>query len=166
LIIQHQQLKPASQLKEGRHAMKKIKEVVLSRNIDVSNRDRIRQELTIALCDQPNILLLDMQEVTAIDSCGLGVLIIILHQIRSWGGKVAICAPSDMVKMLLQLTNTDRIFPIYNSYAEFIQAHEQVVSDYDDVVDNNDSLERLKRLNRSDRPRPNSRLKELLHDGA
>jgi anti-anti-sigma factor len=104
--------------------MKKFKEVTLGNQIDINNCDRCRQLLTAALAERPDILVLDMQSVVAIDSCGLGVLIAALRQIRTWGGEIAICAPSEMVRMLLKLTNTHKIFAIYNSYAEFMQAQQ------------------------------------------
>jgi anti-anti-sigma factor len=104
--------------------MKAIKEVRLN---PIVNGDEYRNIFNSVLVYKPNILLLDMQQVASMDSSGLGAIISALKTIRSWGGRIAICAPSPMVVMLLQITNTHKLFSIYRSYHEFHLAHEQEV---------------------------------------
>jgi anti-anti-sigma factor len=109
--------------------MEKIKEVTVTGNFDVTNRDRHRQFLTSALAEHPAMLVINMRGITAIDSAGLGVLIATLSQIRIWSGKIVICEPSEIVMMLLRLTNTDKIFTIYRTYADFLNEHQEQISE-------------------------------------
>jgi anti-anti-sigma factor len=103
-----------------RGKMKKVKELHLDLFV---NGDDYRPIFNSALVDKPDVLLLDMQKVTSMDSSGLGAIISALKKIRVWGGQVVVCSPSQTVIMLLQLTNTCTLLPVYQSYDEFLQSH-------------------------------------------
>ena len=63
-------------------------------------------------------LVIDMSEVTFVDSSGLGVLVGGLKLVRQSGGDLRIVVRSSQVLNVLALTNLDRILHPYGTVAE------------------------------------------------
>jgi anti-sigma B factor antagonist len=87
--------------------------------IDRSNYKKFSHE-AIALVERlelgqdiPRFILVDMQDVKFIDSCGLGALIGLLKLTRSKGKKMALCSINQNVRLLFRLTAMSRIFDIF-----------------------------------------------------
>lgn len=60
-------------------------------------------------------VVVDLAAVDFLDSSGLGALIAGLKTARQAGGDLRIAAPNDQVKLVLQLTNMERILTAYES---------------------------------------------------
>ncbi|MDI1344017.1 MAG: STAS domain-containing protein [Pseudolabrys sp.] len=60
-------------------------------------------------------LAIDLSGVEFIDSSGLGALINALKVTRQAGGDLRIAAPTEQVKLVLQLTNVERVLPAYSA---------------------------------------------------
>ena len=60
-----------------------------------------------------NRISIDLTNVNFIDSSGLGALINGLKVTRQAGGDLRIAAPTEQVKLILGLTNLDRVLKIY-----------------------------------------------------
>jgi anti-sigma B factor antagonist len=67
-------------------------------------------------------VVLQLGEVSFIDSVGLGALVRQFGVLRAKGGDLKLCQVSPFLLQVLQVTNLLRIFPIYASEAEAIQA--------------------------------------------
>lgn len=67
-------------------------------------------------------VVLQLGEVSFIDSVGLGALVRQFGVLRAKGGDLKLCQVSPFLLKVLQVTNLLRIFPIYASEAEAIQA--------------------------------------------
>jgi len=65
-------------------------------------------------------IVLQLAELDFIDSCGLGALIRLLGILRKSGGDLRVCEASPFVLEVLQLTNLDRVFPLYHSERDAI----------------------------------------------
>lgn len=63
-------------------------------------------------------LVLDLSEVSFVDSSGLGSLIAGLKRTRQSGGDLRIAAPQAQIKMVLGLTNLDRVLRAYDSVSD------------------------------------------------
>ena len=63
-------------------------------------------------------VVVDLTGTSFIDSSGLGALIGGLKQARSRGGDLRIAAPSEQVRMVLGLTNLDRVLKPYDDVDE------------------------------------------------
>jgi anti-anti-sigma factor len=90
--------------------------------LDGTQASRLRQEINDAVTARTDIVLIDLESVTFMDSSGLGALVIALKTVRTAGGKLFLCSINDQVKMLFQLTSMDRVFEIFSNRAEFNQA--------------------------------------------
>ena len=79
----------------------------------------MRQEIDGILTQGADIVLIDLKDVTFIDSSGLGALVSALKAVRSAGSKLFICSINAQVKMLFELTSMDRVFQIFPNQDEF-----------------------------------------------
>jgi anti-sigma B factor antagonist len=70
-------------------------------------------------------ILVDMQDVKFIDSCGLGALIGLLKITRSNGKNMALCSINHNVKLLLRLTTMLRVFNVFSNDLHFFSDLEQ-----------------------------------------
>ena len=59
--------------------------------------------------------ILEMKDVSYIDSCGLGELVTVYTSIRNYGGNVRFLNPSERVRHLLNTTKLDTVFDIIES---------------------------------------------------
>jgi anti-anti-sigma factor len=89
--------------------------------LDGARANQLRREISEAIASGPDIVLLDLKEVTFMDSSGLGALVSALKTVRSSGGKLSVCSINDQVKMLFELTSMDRVFEIYPNQDAFHQ---------------------------------------------
>ena len=63
-------------------------------------------------------LVLDLSEVSFLDSSGLMAIISGLKQTRQAGGDLRIAGPSQQAKLVLELSSLDQVLPIYPSVEE------------------------------------------------
>ncbi len=87
--------------------------------LDSVKTNELRRDVSEVLADGANVILLDFQEVTFMNSSGLGTLVAILKNVRSEGGKLYICSLSDQVKIIFSLTKMDKIFKVFASRDDF-----------------------------------------------
>lgn len=87
--------------------------------LDGSKANQVRREINECLEGGAQIVLLDLKDVTFIDSSGLGSLVSALKTVRSSGAKMLICSISDQVRILFELTSMDRVFKVYANREEF-----------------------------------------------
>ena len=78
-----------------------------------------RQEIGEMVENGVNIVLIDFQDVTFMDSSGLGALVLALKTVRAAGGKFFVCSINEQVRMLFELTSMDRVFQIFPNRDEF-----------------------------------------------
>jgi anti-anti-sigma factor len=62
-----------------------------------------------------NRLVLDVSEVSRVDSSGMGLLVRFLSRIKSNGGDLRLAAPQSFFRTLLQLTKLSSVFKTYDS---------------------------------------------------
>jgi len=104
---------------------KVVKQVQLSGILDSTKAPQFRADITKIVQAGADVVLIDLKEVTFVDSSGLGALVSALKNVRSSGGKLCICSINEQVRMLFELTSMDRVFYVFKSREDFEQ---QVVS--------------------------------------
>lgn len=83
--------------------------------IDASSSKELK-DIVVTKIDQSKInLLLDMSQVSFIDSSGLGMLITCLKSINKAGGQLKISNISNNVKTIFDTTRMDRVFEIFDN---------------------------------------------------
>lgn len=86
---------------------------------DGTQSEAFRSEVEQALQAGSKRILVDMAEVSFMDSSGLGAMVIGLKAVRAAEGELFICAINDQIRMLFELTSMDQVFKIFPHRAAF-----------------------------------------------
>lgn len=89
--------------------------------IDGISANELRREVNDALADGVKTILIDLQDVTFMNSSAIGSLVATLKSVRGEGGTLSLCSLSDQVRIIFELTKMDNIFDIYANSHEFMQ---------------------------------------------
>ncbi|MEG3438972.1 STAS domain-containing protein [Pannus brasiliensis CCIBt3594] len=87
--------------------------------LDGTRAGQFREEITDAVREGATVILIDFQEVTFMDSSGLGALVLSLKTARTAGAELFLCSINEQIQMLFELTNMDRVFEIFDNREEF-----------------------------------------------
>jgi anti-anti-sigma factor len=98
-----------------------VKIVQPSGILDGVSVNQLRREISDLLESGATIVLVDFQDVTFMNSSGLGALVSTLKVVRSAGAELFLCSLSDQVKIIFQLTKMDRVFKTFANRDEFEQ---------------------------------------------
>jgi anti-anti-sigma factor len=92
-----------------------------SGRLDVTTAAEFRRQVSdiASVANPPKYLLVDLQEITFMDSSGLGALVSALKAFRNNNGEMVISGANDQVQMLFELTSMTKIFKIYTTADEF-----------------------------------------------
>jgi anti-sigma B factor antagonist len=94
--------------------------VVLAGEVDATNSDELYGVLESVVAQQPRLLVVDMSELSFMDSTGLRMLLRSSRALDQQGGVLALAAPQVSVARVLELTRADQLIPVYDSVASAI----------------------------------------------
>jgi len=103
---------------ETRPAANGVTVVAPTGRLDVAGAPALRDAIGDAVRNGPSKVVIDMEGVSFVDSTGLGSVIAALKQIRSSQGELRLAAPNQQVRVVLELTTLDRVFPYYATVEE------------------------------------------------
>ena len=89
--------------------------VNLTGRLNMVTAVQLREVVASAVAEGHPRIAIDLSKVDFIDSSGLGALISGLKTARQAGGDLRIAAPNEQVKLVLQLTNMERVLTAYES---------------------------------------------------
>lgn len=95
-----------------------VKIVQPSGILDGTKGSQFRQEIS-NIVEKGDIVLVDFQDATFMDSSGLGALVLALKTVRAAGAKLVVCSINEQIRMLFELTSMDRVFHIFPNRDEF-----------------------------------------------
>ena len=99
---------------ETRQAGNGVTVVAPTGRLDVAGAPALKDAIgEAATADGPPRVVIDMGGVSFVDSTGLGSVISALKQIRGSQGELRLAAPNQQVRVVLELTTLDRVFPYY-----------------------------------------------------
>lgn len=87
----------------------------LDGKLNMVSAPHLRQEVQSCITAGNIHVAIDLTSVDFIDSSGLGALINGLKSARQAGGDLRIASPAEQVKMVLELTNIDRVLKTYDN---------------------------------------------------
>ena len=90
--------------------------------LDGTQAHQFRADIGEAVKEGHQIILVDLQNVTFMDSSGLAALVLALKTVRSSGGKLCVCSTNDQVRMLFELTSMTSVFEMFDNREAFDQA--------------------------------------------
>jgi len=103
---------------QSRQADNGVTVVAPTGRLDVAGAPTVKEAISEALKNGSPKVVLDMEGISFVDSTGLGSVIAALKQIRSSKGDLRLAAPNQQVRVVLELTTLDRVFPYYSSVEE------------------------------------------------
>jgi anti-sigma B factor antagonist len=80
--------------------------------LDMYTSPRLREVMLDLIDDGARTIVIDMAELTLIDSTGLGVLVGILKRILQHGGDLELRSPRRAARRVIEITGLDRVFTI------------------------------------------------------
>ena len=86
--------------------------------LDVAGAPALKDAVSEAMKNGKPRLVIDMEGVSFVDSSGLGSVVAALKQVRSSQGDLRLAAPNQQVRVVLELTTLDRVFPYYATVEE------------------------------------------------
>lgn len=93
----------------------------LERRIDAGISGELKEKLTEMVNAGKRRIVLNISTVEFLDSSGLGAIISGLKAVGA-DGKLVICGTTEPVKSMFKLTRMDRIFRMYDTEADALQA--------------------------------------------
>jgi len=96
--------------------------VTLSGRLDSYTIAHTRALLEEALKNTPPQIVVNMQEVSFADSTALSALVMALKRSREANGDLRLCCLQQPVRMIFELTRLDKVFEIYSTEKEAVQA--------------------------------------------
>lgn len=106
-------------------AIDKVGDVVVAEplveELDASNAGEFKGDIA-PLLEGNTKLAFDLSRLRFVDSSGLGAFISCLRKLNAKGGDVKLCGMSKQVRAVFELTRMHRIFDIFGSREEAVQA--------------------------------------------
>lgn len=90
----------------------------LQGEMDAFTAPRLRAALETLIAQEHPAILLELCELTYLDSIGLGVLIAGLKQVSEKLGQFVLVSPTPPVSRILRITGMDNLFAIFDDEAE------------------------------------------------
>ncbi|CAA6822664.1 MAG: Unknown protein [uncultured Sulfurovum sp.] len=83
--------------------------------LDVLNMKALKESMFKVVSDGHINLIINLKQITFIDSSGLSVLISLFKQLKTLEGSLKLCGLNDQPAELLEITQLDKIFTISDS---------------------------------------------------
>ncbi|MEA5596788.1 STAS domain-containing protein [Rivularia sp. UHCC 0363] len=99
-----------------------IKVVQPSGVLDATISQDFREQVIKTLESKPKIVLVDLKDITFMDSSGLGALVLAFKTLRAADTKLVLCSINEQIKILFELTGMDKVFEIFSNQDEFNKA--------------------------------------------
>jgi anti-sigma B factor antagonist len=94
--------------------------VAVRGEIDVATSPEMRHVLEELLEPRPGLLIVDLSDVSFIDSTGLGALVEAVTAARAGGGDLQLVVTQPHIMKLLELTGLDAVFTVVSSTNEAV----------------------------------------------
>ncbi len=89
-------------------------------DIDINSSPDIRKTFDDLTKIQEKKIIINLKEVSYIDSSGLATLVEVLKKTKNYGGRLRLSNLADKVKGLFEITKLEKIFDIYETSEDAI----------------------------------------------
>jgi anti-sigma B factor antagonist len=104
------------------HSKGNIRILGLSGRFDTQSVPEVGEWIQGATSSPPAYVVVNLQDVTFLDSTALSTLVQGLKQSRSINGDLRLCGLQQPVRMIFELTRLDKAFEIFNTEKDAIEA--------------------------------------------
>lgn len=88
---------------------------------DGRNGRKLYQEVIDIIESGISTVLIDCQYITFMDSSGFGTLLLTLKTVRQKEVRLVLCSLNEQIRMILDLSDTARVFEVFPDQASFTQ---------------------------------------------
>lgn len=85
----------------------------LEGDIDLHVSPRITASLSAMMKEKPKLIVVDLAQVSYIDSSGLAALIEAMQNVEGYGGKFALAGLQETVRPIFEIARLDQVFRIF-----------------------------------------------------
>ncbi|MEB3281909.1 MAG: STAS domain-containing protein [Lyngbya sp.] len=96
--------------------------------LDLKGGNALKEEVLAISAEHPQLWIIDLAEVEFIDSSGLGALVTALKSARKQGCRLVLCHPSATVKLILEITQLDRVFEVFDELEAIFSTYSEPLS--------------------------------------
>lgn len=96
-----------------------VKVIEPSGILDSTKAADFRKQVEDALETGADMLLIDLKDITFVDSSGLGALVVALKAVKARDRQMYICSINEQLRMLFELTSMDRVFNLFSDRQAF-----------------------------------------------
>jgi anti-sigma B factor antagonist len=89
--------------------------VTLQGELRMASVSTPRQHLLQLARKGPRLMVIDLAEVSTIDTAGIAILVEVLRAMHACGGKLKLFGLTDQVKRMVELTSLDQVIDVYES---------------------------------------------------
>ncbi len=104
----------------------RVNDVVVCRpdatTLTANNAPDLKKEFLRLFMEESPKVVLDLSNVTYVDSTGLGAILFGMRNAKNYGGQIKICSPQEKVQKLIDIAQLGRVWDIYYSVAEAVEA--------------------------------------------
>jgi anti-sigma B factor antagonist len=101
-----------SEEKNGIHVFR------MTGDIDINTSPEVKKSFDRVIADKKDKIIINLKDVSYVDSSGLATLVEILKNLRTYGGKLKLTNLSAKVRGLFEITRLDKLFDISEEEAE------------------------------------------------
>lgn len=87
--------------------------------LDGVTTNELKLQVSDLLHQDIDIVLLDMKQVTFMNSTGIGAMVATLKLVRAKGKQIYLCGLTEQVQIIFELTKMDRVFKTFIDQQEF-----------------------------------------------
>lgn len=98
--------------------------ILLEGNLDIGNKTNLKEELVKKIPGDTSNVILDLMEVSFIDSACLGALVGLARLLRKNKGDLRLCSLPEEVLSIFQITRLDKVFEIYETSKDAIASYD------------------------------------------
>ncbi len=98
---------------------------IKDKEVNHNNSASLKEKIFLEIADGHNKLVLDLKEVTEMDSSGLGALLFGKRQANNSGGNIVLVSVHPAVQSLLRIAQLTRVFEVYDTVKAAIKSYQK-----------------------------------------
>lgn len=89
--------------------------------LDAVNGNNLRLDIIDLLAGDTDIILVDLQDITFMNSSGIGALMAAFNKVRVADKKLYLCSPNEQIKLIFEITQVNLVFKIFADRDDFFK---------------------------------------------